>query len=89
MEIVCQSVVIAHTGLRARNRVSPSVLPPFYVEALDGGESGGIQCGVAPRAGSVDAWVMIAVAVIVSHGYCSGVCKQLYQSQSKNQVRIA
>jgi hypothetical protein len=30
---------------------------------LDGGESGGIECGIALRVAYVGAWVMIALAV--------------------------
>jgi len=61
--------------------------PPGLVgEALDGGESGGIECGLALRVGSFGAWVMVAVAVMCSDGYRSLLCRQVYQ-QSGGKVK--
>src|SRR5579885_1367103 len=51
----------------------------FWGEALDGGESGGIECGIALRVACGGAWVTMAVAVVCSSGYQCLLCRQVYQ----------
>jgi len=67
------------TALWAHHQAYPLGAPPFRVEALDGGESGGIECGIALRVACGGAWVMIAVAVSCSDGYQCLLCRQVYQ----------
>src|SRR5579885_2394847 len=51
----------------------------IYIEALDGGESGGIECGIALRVACGGAWATMAAAVICSGGYQCLLCRQMYQ----------